>query len=68
MNVSPKALKKRYEDGDPAVGLLGLESSKFDFYVLYSTPDSASISTPIIPFGWDDDISDQRSTTSTHKK
>uniref|UniRef100_A0A251U066 Uncharacterized protein n=1 Tax=Helianthus annuus TaxID=4232 RepID=A0A251U066_HELAN len=32
---SQNALKKRYEAGDPNVGLLGEPSGKFDYYVLY---------------------------------
>ncbi|KAI3824590.1 hypothetical protein L1987_06053 [Smallanthus sonchifolius] len=32
---SQKSLKKRYEAGDPRVGLLGEPSGKFDYYVLY---------------------------------
>ncbi|KAF5791447.1 putative transcription factor interactor and regulator CCHC(Zn) family [Helianthus annuus] len=32
---SQNALKKRYEAGDPNVGLLGEPSRKFDYYVLY---------------------------------
>ncbi|KAJ0888866.1 putative viral movement protein [Helianthus annuus] len=32
---SQNALKKRYEAGDPNVGLLGEPSTKFDYYVLY---------------------------------
>nr|GFA73144.1 putative zinc finger, CCHC-type [Tanacetum cinerariifolium] len=32
---SQKKLKRRYEKGDPTVGLLGEPSGKFDYYVLY---------------------------------
>ncbi|KAI3795686.1 hypothetical protein L1987_38343 [Smallanthus sonchifolius] len=32
---SQRSLKKRYEAGDPSVGLLGEPSGKFDYYVLY---------------------------------
>ncbi|GKE05920.1 hypothetical protein Tco_1397938 [Tanacetum coccineum] len=32
---SQQKLKRRYEKGDPTVGLLGEPSKKFDYYVLY---------------------------------
>nr|GEU83962.1 putative zinc finger, CCHC-type [Tanacetum cinerariifolium] len=32
---SPQKLKRRYEKGDPTVGLLGEPSEKFNYYVLY---------------------------------
>nr|GEY42030.1 putative zinc finger, CCHC-type [Tanacetum cinerariifolium] len=32
---SQQKLKRRYEKGDPIVGLLGEPSEKFDYYVLY---------------------------------
>ncbi|XP_058078578.1 vegetative cell wall protein gp1-like [Magnolia sinica] len=37
-------LKRRYEDGDPDVGLLGESSGKFDYYVLY--PKKKPVTTP----------------------
>ncbi|KAI3742160.1 hypothetical protein L1987_59840 [Smallanthus sonchifolius] len=32
---SQRSRRKRYEAGDPKVGLLGEPSGKFDYYVLY---------------------------------
>ncbi|GKD40284.1 hypothetical protein Tco_1260491 [Tanacetum coccineum] len=59
-NVFPQALKyiqklkRRYEKGDPIVGLLGEPSGKFDYYVLYpkakpSQPPSPPHKTPPSP-------------------
>ncbi|GJV11255.1 hypothetical protein Tco_1352796 [Tanacetum coccineum] len=51
---SQQKLKRRYEKGDPTVGLLGEPSGKFDYYVLYpkaepSQPPSPPHKTPPSP-------------------
>ncbi|GJR07944.1 hypothetical protein Tco_0790596 [Tanacetum coccineum] len=51
---SQQKLKRRYEKGDPTVGLLGEPSGKFDYYVLYpkaepSQPLSPPHKTPPLP-------------------
>ncbi|GKE51786.1 hypothetical protein Tco_1486942 [Tanacetum coccineum] len=51
---SQQKLKRRYEKGDPTVGLLGEPSGKFDYYVLYpkvepSQPLSPPHKTPPSP-------------------
>ncbi|GKA69217.1 putative zinc finger, CCHC-type containing protein, partial [Tanacetum coccineum] len=43
---SQQKLKRRYEKGDPTVGLLGEPSGKFDYYVLYP---KAEPSQPLSP-------------------
>jgi len=43
---SQRALKKRYEAGDPNVGLLGEPSGKFDYYVLYGEPSKSETPNP----------------------
>ncbi|GKA27100.1 putative reverse transcriptase domain, viral movement protein [Tanacetum coccineum] len=43
---SQQKLKRRYEKGDPTVGLLGESSGKFDYYVLYP---KAELSQPLSP-------------------
>ncbi|KAI3813875.1 hypothetical protein L1987_18610 [Smallanthus sonchifolius] len=44
-----KSLKKRYEAGDPSVGLLGEPSGKFDYYVLYGDSPPKSKPKPCKP-------------------
>ncbi|GJV21390.1 hypothetical protein Tco_1370410 [Tanacetum coccineum] len=47
---SQQKLKRRYEKGDPIVGLLGEPSGKFDYYVLYQkTEPSQPPSPPHMP-------------------
>ncbi|KAK1398016.1 hypothetical protein POM88_007879 [Heracleum sosnowskyi] len=47
-------LKERYEKGDPEVGLLGEESGKFDYYVLYSKRSQEC--NMLQPSSYDDDF------------
>ncbi|GJR02305.1 hypothetical protein Tco_0525289 [Tanacetum coccineum] len=52
---SQQKLKRRYEKGDPSVGLLGQPSGKIDYYVLYpkaepSQPPSPPHKTPPSPY------------------
>ncbi|KAL8246190.1 hypothetical protein R6Q59_007406 [Mikania micrantha] len=46
---SQNKLKKRFENGDPNVGLLGEPCGKFEYYVLYGTPTKKSIPTSVSP-------------------
>ncbi|GKB51743.1 hypothetical protein Tco_0902496, partial [Tanacetum coccineum] len=45
---SQQKLKRRYEKGDPTVGLLGESSGKFDYYVLYLKADASQ--QPLPPY------------------
>jgi hypothetical protein len=64
-----KLLKELYEAGNPAVGLLGEESGKWDYHVLYGNPKIKKLipkscastimkdqALNITPTGWDDEI------------
>nr|GFC54768.1 putative zinc finger, CCHC-type [Tanacetum cinerariifolium] len=42
-------LKRRYEKGDPTVGLLGEPSGKFDYYVLYPKAEPSQPPSPHKP-------------------
>nr|GEX85101.1 zinc finger, CCHC-type, viral movement protein [Tanacetum cinerariifolium] len=42
-------LKRRYEKGDPTVGLLGEPSGKFDYYVLYPKAEPSQPPSPTQP-------------------
>ncbi|KAI3821320.1 hypothetical protein L1987_08885 [Smallanthus sonchifolius] len=44
---SQKSVKKRYETGDPSVGLLGEPSGKFDYYVLYGPEQTERVDSDI---------------------
>lgn len=53
--TSQKSLQARYDIGDPFVGLLDEPSGKFDYYVLYGTPQKlsqTSLSWPSSPPNW----------------
>nr|GEU41980.1 putative zinc finger, CCHC-type [Tanacetum cinerariifolium] len=46
---SQQKLKRRYEKGDPTVGLLGEPSGKFDYYVLYTKAEPSQPPSPRKP-------------------
>ncbi len=66
--TSQKELKKRYESGDPEVGLLGEHSGKFDYYVLYPKKLTPVSEEPIIPTGWGENFDKPEKDSSTPRE